>query len=129
MIISSTEVLRFSELELLTSETAKILRRLVAERDELEKRLIASAKAGQKVEAICPFRLQVNVEDKRYSPKYKECAIDFAGEKAVTDWVIAHDPHDTKDVLALIPKKENPKLSKETSVALAGLKATTARAA
>lgn len=129
MIISSQEVLRFSELELLTRETAKVLRKLTAERDELEKHLIEAAHSGQKVEAICPFRLQINVEDKRYSPAYKSCAIDFAGEKAVTDWVLAHDPHDTKEVLALVPKKQIPALSKETTAALFGLKATTAKAA
>lgn len=129
MIISSQEVRHYYELELLTRETAKALRKLTAERDELEKHLIESAKKGQKVEAICPFRLQINIEDKRYSPAYKACAIDFAGEKAVTDWVTAHDPHDKKEVLALVPKKQNPPLSKETAAALVGLKATTAKAA
>ncbi len=123
-MISNKDVLRFSELTLLTSETGKTLRKLNAEKDELERRLIEAANSGQKVEAICPFRLQVNTEDKRYQPSYKKCAIDLAGETKVTDWVIENDPHDTKQVLALIPKLAKQILmSKPVRNVLAALKA------
>jgi hypothetical protein len=129
MIIQSKDVLRFNELETLTSALGKTLRKLIAERDETEASLIAAISAGAKVEAICPFRLQVNTEDKRYQPAYKACANELAGEKAVTTWVLDNDPHATKQVIELVPKKASPQLSKPTSALIDGLRATTARAA
>lgn len=123
-MISSADVLRFSELKMMTAEASKTLRKLDAEKNEIERRLILAANEGQRVEGICPFRLQVNTEDKRYSPKYRDCAIELAGETAVTDWVIEHDPKETKEVLALIPKMAKQILvSKPVRAVMEALKA------
>lgn len=130
MIISSQEVLRLREVRMLTAEIGKVFRTLVSEQEELEKRLIEQAKAGAKVQAICPFRLRIATEPKPYRPPYKTCAIELSGEKKVTEWVTNNDPHDTKDVLSLVPKQvEQPRVSKVITAAIESVKATTAQPA
>lgn len=130
MLITTQEVLRLSELNLLTSETGKTLRKLTAERDELHRRLLEATTAGRKVEASCPFRLQVETVDKKYQPAYKQCAIALVGETAVTDWVLENDPHATEQKLALIPKAlKQIAMSKPVRAMMDALKGAAARAA
>jgi len=71
----------------------KTAKELHAKRLQLEAGLIAAVEANQRVEGT-RYRLAVETFVKTFVPSYKQCATDLAGEGAVKEWVIDHDPEE-----------------------------------
>jgi hypothetical protein len=94
VLITKKQIDRYLELSSVVEQAGKALEAIKKQRNDLKAELVAALKTPHRIEDTVRYRVMLTTAEKRYIPRYKECAIEHAGEAWVDEWVEKHNPHE-----------------------------------